>query len=337
LIRTIIISAMLVVAAIAGSVSAEPKKAAAAVDTTAAAKQNAAKADTVGADKKKHAAADTAAVAKQKAAKADTVGADKKKHVAADTAAAAKQKAAKADTVGADKKKHAVADTPAAAKQKAAASDAVTVIDTVVTVDTVAMADTAAAVDSMVVIYTIAGGADTSGRVDNFASYGRERKRLYSVRNDIMIVLGEISSAGLNFEAGLIDENGYLISLDIGGGVNYWGVGLNVGYSFNVSENSKHIIGVSGNFHNTELIVRVRTESGAKVSTEYGCNRGFAGIFWKVMPWETKNLDITNRFLFGYKRDSAWWDDDNAEIEYRKGFSVTYSLTVGYTLMKRSK
>lgn len=266
MIRTIIVSAMLVLAAIAADVSAEPKKAAA--------------------------AADTAHIDKKKAAAVDTAHVDKKKAVAVDTVHT---------------------DTVAAAA----------------VVDTVSAAGTEAAIDTIIIADLI--------KTDNFSSHKREREWLLSARNDLIIVLGEISSVGLILEAGMIDENGYLLSLDVGGGANYWGVGLNAGYVFKGYGNSVHAVGVSGNFHHTELVVHVKSKRGAAISTEYGVNRAFAGAFWKMIPWETGNLDITNRFLFGYKRDSAWWDDDNAEIEYKKGFSVTYSFTVGYTLMKRSK
>jgi len=315
LIRTIVAGAMLIMAVAAAGVSAETTKKA---DT---AKVNTAKVDTT------KAAAAKADTAKAGAAKVNTAKVDTTK------AGAAKVHTAKADTakaaVKADTTKKAVTvDSVAVTTVTADVVETVVTVDSVVTVDTLTDADTSTPP-------ALAGKAVVAA--DNFAYHKGERSRMLSIRNDLMILIGEVSSFGLNFEFGMLDENGFLLSLDAGAGVNYYGVGVNVGYSFTGSGNSVNIIGVSGNFHNTELVVRVRSGSGPLVSTEYGKNRAYGGIFWKIMPLENEPLDITNRFLFGYKRNSAWWDGDLGEITFKKGFSVTYSLTAGYTLMKRSK
>jgi hypothetical protein len=188
-----------------------------------------------------------------------------------------------------------------------------------------------------------AGGitvVDDTGAVlqtDNFAYYERTSGLLLSLRNEVLAVMGEISTVGLNFEVGLVDRSGFFISADFGGGINYYGVGINVGYSFDSYDRTTHVVGLSGNYHHTDLVARFVTSDGVLYAREVGTNRGYGSIFWKVIPGETKYLDVTNRFLFGYKHDSAWYDYDRGEIIRKSGFSAAYSFTLGFTLIKRSK
>ena len=196
---------------------------------------------------------------------------------------------------------------------------------------------------------TIAGRADTrepvlvfyevpdTAQMDNFAFYTRQRTLLLSLRNELLVVTGEISTIGFNFEAGLIFPGGFFIGADAGGGINYYGAALNLGYTVTTDDHSVHIIGLSGNYHNTTLVARLVSIDGAFISRECGINESFAGLFWKIMPGDMRGLDITNKLLFGYKRDSVWFDREIGEIVTKDGFSTTYSLTVGYTLMKRSR
>jgi len=168
-------------------------------------------------------------------------------------------------------------------------------------------------------------------------SSGRQFNYLFSFRPELLIVFGEISSIGAVFELGLIDKSGLLLSLDFGGGLHYYGVGLNLGYSFTAANNAIAVFGLSGNYHYTDLVVYFNDRNGVNIARECGVNKSYAGVFWKIIPRKSGNLDITNRILFGYKRDSAWYDREKHEV-YKKDMStVTYSVTVGAALVKRSK
>jgi hypothetical protein len=249
----------------------------------------------------------------------------------------------------------AVADTLTTVEVEAVAVDTDIVVDTVTTVETVSVdtvitietettvVDTYVVIDTTVVIDCTVTETEyeTTVIIDyvavDYFEPQHQRAYLLSARNEILIVMGEISTVGLNFEVGLFDVNGFYVSADFGGGANYYGFGINVGYSFTGYGNTSHIVGMSGNFHNTALVANFASSAGTSFAREVGINRNFAGVFWKLIPWPDDNLDVTNRLLFGYRRDSAWWDKSMGEIYYKKGFSVTYSLTAGYTLIRRSR
>jgi len=196
----------------------------------------------------------------------------------------------------------------------------------------------AIAVDVSAHSVTIVDETGAVVRTDHFADYEQQRGILLSLRNEVLAVVGEISTVGLIFEAGLLDRRGFYIGVDLGGGINYYGVGINAGYSFNTYDRTTHIAGLSGNFHHTDLVVRFVTDEGASYAREIGLNRAYGGIFWKIIPGgETKLFDVTNKMLFGYKHDSAWYDYDIGEIVRKEGFTVTYSFSLGFNLIRRSK
>lgn len=160
---------------------------------------------------------------------------------------------------------------------------------------------------------------------------------LISGRPELLIVLGEISTVGAVFEFGLINKSGLLLSLDFGGGIHYYGAGLNLGYSFTPIDDITAVFGFFGSYHRTDLVVYFNDKNGKTITQKCGLNKGYGGVFWKILPHNITNFDITNRILIGRKRDSAWYDKEEHEIFTKSTHTVTYSLTAGITLIKRSK
>jgi hypothetical protein len=152
-----------------------------------------------------------------------------------------------------------------------------------------------------------------------------------------LIVLGEISTVGADFEFGFAYDNGFFLSADIGGGIHYIGGGLNAGYAFSGGGRVKNVFGVTGGYRYTALAVNFVDEAGKSVERRVGDNMGVGGIFWKIMSGGARKFDFTNKIVFGHKKDSAWYDKDENEIYTVDGFSATYYVSIGYVITKRGK
>jgi hypothetical protein len=244
-----------------------------------------------------------------------------------------------------------VADAADEAAGKAIVNDSVDDVadDTDIAADTDdAVTDTAAATktaDVDTAIDTVVVGADM---VDTAAVPARVAEAPTTVRFDglsytfsggleFLIVLGEISTVGVDFEFGLVYDKGLFLSLDLGGGIHYIGGGLNAGYIFTGGGHVKNALGATGGYRYTALAVNFVDEAGKSVDYRVGDNFGFGGIFWKIMSGKTHKFDFTNKIVFGHKKDSAWYDREKGEIYTKDGFSVTYYVSIGYIFMKRGK
>jgi hypothetical protein len=199
-----------------------------------------------------------------------------------------------------------------------------------VAVDTAVVADIVDTAADTAVTASVAAAPPAAVRHDGL-SY------VFSGGPELLIVLGEISTVGADFEFGLAYDNGFFFSADIGGGIHYIGGGLNAGYTFAGGGHIKNTVGVTSGYRYTALAVNFVNKAGKSVERRVGDNMGFGGIFWKIASDKAQRFNLTNKVVFGYKKDSAWYDRDKHEIYTVDGFSATYYVSIGYVIMKRGK
>jgi len=145
------------------------------------------------------------------------------------------------------------------------------------------------------------------------------------------------------FEAGVIFENGIYLTGELGGGVYYYGGLANFGYYF--GDNNKtvsNVLGISGGFQDLILKVDLKlSQSREKVDSTKYHYRSFGGVFWKLLFGERKNLDVTQRLLFGTRHNYNYvYAPHNIPKQYdvsqEKKFNMVYSLSMGF-LIPRSR
>ncbi|MCL2100145.1 MAG: OmpA family protein [Fibromonadales bacterium] len=158
----------------------------------------------------------------------------------------------------------------------------------------------------------------------------------FMFRPEFLLVSGEISTVGLNLELGKIYNNGFVASIDFGVGGHYIGGWLNLGYEIK-SEYMKNTVGISGGYHHTDLKYKIENEKGKLLRTEWGENRAFGGVFWKLRVGKNSNIDLVNKVVFGHKSDVARYDRNHYEIYKEDGVGVVWSIGLGYTFTGRMK
>ena len=146
---------------------------------------------------------------------------------------------------------------------------------------------------------------------------------------------------GAAFEAGVIFENGLYLTGEVGGGVYYYGGWANFGYYFGNNKTVSNVLGISGGFQDLILKVDLKlSPSDKKIDSTKYHYRSFGGVFWKLLFGERKNLDITQRLLFGtrhnYNYVYAPHFPKQYDVSQEKKFNMVYSLSMGF-LIPRSR
>ena len=161
------------------------------------------------------------------------------------------------------------------------------------------------------------------------------RSFVFSFRPEL-VAATSVMGAGAALELGVIGKNGFYFSSELSGGGVYYGGLLNFGACLNKDGAVKNVLGVSAGYHNTFLFVNFRKKNEI-VKYETGTNLGVAGLFWKFMFGKDQNLDVTNRILFGYKKNPDIYNAKSDRIIFDEGFNATWTLGVGYTLRRKRR
>jgi hypothetical protein len=178
--------------------------------------------------------------------------------------------------------------------------------------------------------------SETAGSYDYF----------FSVRPEFLALFGEITSAGFAAEFGMAGSNRLFFTAEFNGGVHYAGGGLNFGYTSIVHDiryrylqiksgspfdELRFTAGVHAGLHHIVIPVNLESTSGDRLGRIYGQYTGMAGIFWKF-TWGY--IDVTNRLLFGYRRDSPWYEEAVNDIIRKKNANLAYTIGIGYTITR---
>ena len=75
------------------------------------------------------------------------------------------------------------------------------------------------------------------------------------------------------------------------------------------------------------------TSNGESIATASGVNRSFIGFFWKLIFGQEGNFDITQKIMFGNKRNPISYNNWSG-ADYEKSANAVYRLGIGYTLTK---
>ena len=145
-----------------------------------------------------------------------------------------------------------------------------------------------------------------------------------------------VMGAGGSVELGVIGKNNFYFTGELNGGGIYYGGGVNIGGCFNKDGNVKNVLGISAGYRNTLYFIDF-TKNGEILTTQTGNNISAGGGFYKLMFGKANNFDVTNKLLFGFRKNPVSYKQSNGEITYEEGFNMTYVLGVGYTLTKSKK
>ncbi|MCL2183244.1 MAG: hypothetical protein FWB85_07220 [Chitinispirillia bacterium] len=168
---------------------------------------------------------------------------------------------------------------------------------------------------------------------------------MFSVRPEFVIIAGEILTAGVDFEFGMLPpERGLYHTWNAGVGANYFGGAMNIGYFLLLDEyrQEKAAFGGTAGFNYALWQVRVQSEAKNLLSRDLGGSIGFAGAFGKMIfglgEEGRHNIDITAKALFGYKYNSVSFDDEAGVLQKKdNGFGIAVFAGVGYTLINKEK
>jgi len=161
---------------------------------------------------------------------------------------------------------------------------------------------------------------------------------VYSLRPELSLGLGRpANSIGGVTGFGVIHNNLYT-GMDISGGAYYFGGDINVGILLRNSEYMRNIFGLSLGFckRNTTLEI-VNKNINETLGEEDESTFNFGGLFWKFLYGKQSNLDITSKFLFGYRDEIsafASYEPEGYSISRKGKFAATYSISIGYTIIK---
>ena len=160
---------------------------------------------------------------------------------------------------------------------------------------------------------------------------------VFSIRPELATSTS-VTSAGVGVELGKIGKKGFYFTGEINGGGIYWGGGLNLGACINKDGLVKNVLGASLGYRNSLYIVDIENKNGKKLAeSEKGDNLSIAGLFWKLVIGKEKNFDITNKVLFGYKKNPTDYDIKTDSVIYKEGINTTYILGIGYTLTRKKR
>lgn len=171
----------------------------------------------------------------------------------------------------------------------------------------------------------------------------RERRERTPLNNDFVfsvrpefIAGTSATGVGAAVELGSISRNGFYFSAQLSGGGAYFGGLLNFGVGISRDEAIKNVLGFSAGYHNTLLLVNFIKENET-LNSQTGTNIGIAGLFWKLMFGWDNNFDITNRILFGHRRNPDFYYEDDNRTVFEEGFNATWTLGIGYTLIRKRR
>jgi hypothetical protein len=151
---------------------------------------------------------------------------------------------------------------------------------------------------------------------------------------DTSVIRATANGVGASMELGAIISEIFYFTTELSGGMRYFGGWLNAGACFDFG--FPYVVGVSAGFHNTLLPVEFKRNDKI-LASKNGQNISFAGIFSKHILGNEGNLDITNKILFGYKKNPVAYNQSGKEFVYDGGFNFTYILSVGYTFIKNKR
>jgi len=166
---------------------------------------------------------------------------------------------------------------------------------------------------------------------------GKQNQRnghfVFSIRPEL-VAGNSAMGAGGGIELGGINERGRYFSVELNGGGVYFGGGLNLGKCFNQNGAVKNVLGLSAGFWNALYFVDF-ARGGQIIATGTGYNIGIAGPFWKLMLGQERNFSIKSRILLGYAAVPMFHSGERNQIIYETELNTLYTLSVGYTLIKR--
>ena len=145
----------------------------------------------------------------------------------------------------------------------------------------------------------------------------------------------DISGMGTAFEIGGIGKGGFYFTGELNNG-RFYGSGLNFGGCVNRDETVKIVFGVSSGYRNAARNVDF-TQNGETLKNEKGINSAVIGSFWKLLIGKDSNLDITNKFMLGSRRNPVSYKRSTGNVTYEEGTNFTYVFGVGYTLTKSKR
>jgi hypothetical protein len=149
-----------------------------------------------------------------------------------------------------------------------------------------------------------------------------------------------VSSVGGAIELGKIHETGLYISGESNGGYSYAGYWFNIGFCLNNKDSSvKNVFGGKAGFSGVgpSLQGDYYETANAYFYDYESKNFSFGGVFWKLMFGKNGHLDITNKFLLGYKSNPIEYNINSYQFVYKNGLNMTYIGGIGYTLTKAKK
>jgi len=163
---------------------------------------------------------------------------------------------------------------------------------------------------------------------------------VFSLRPELFTSRGATAVGG-GIELGNVGESGFYFSTSFNGGTGYFGGGFSFGGTANKDGNVKNVLGVTAGFWSAPSRGYADIyNNGFYQYREYykNYNYSFGGLFWKLLFGEENHFDVTNKLLFGnrgkHKPSNSWGGDWLYSSRVRRG-NVTYSLSVGYTLIKK--
>jgi hypothetical protein len=145
-----------------------------------------------------------------------------------------------------------------------------------------------------------------------------------------------VMGAGASIELGGITENSVYFTGEFSGGRNYVGIGFNIGGCLNKDGAIKNVFGISAGLHGMAHIIDF-TKNGEILTSQVGSNISVAGGFYKIMFGKKKNFDVTNKLLFGFRRNPVSYKHSIGYVTYEDGLNMTYILSIGYTLTKSKR
>ncbi|MCL2845970.1 MAG: hypothetical protein FWE23_11090 [Chitinivibrionia bacterium] len=157
--------------------------------------------------------------------------------------------------------------------------------------------------------------------------------RVFSVRPEF-ITTGAVMGVGATAEFGKINTNGLYLSSELSLGAAFLGGWFNIGMCFNKDGGVKNVLGLGAGAHFSGAYVDFRNYNGTWLGRDKEINMNFVGAFHKLLIGREKNIDITNRFMLGYRRNPVDFLKETDSFVYDNGLGMAYTLSIGYTLTR---
>ena len=160
-----------------------------------------------------------------------------------------------------------------------------------------------------------------------------KRYRVFSVRPEF-ITTGAIMGIGATAEFGKINTNGLYLSSELSLGAAFLGAWFNIGMCFNKDGNIKNVLGLGAGAHFSGVYVDFWNYNGTWLGREKDINMNFVGAFHKLLIGREQNIDITNRFMLGHRKNPVDYLKETDSFVYENGLGMAYTLSIGYTLTR---